>query len=315
MTKISNICKYDQEGRSCQYSEQGEVEINNLQDIALSNSPLPGEIPNLNNIDISGRIIPLNGKVGGDHIIYIDFNRRYNLDYKIDQASSETVKENLQGLKTKGGVLISDVAGHNMSDSFLTGNLHNSFLLGLLYELERHGEVTTDLFEKLNTRFYNSSLVKSSFQKFIAMIYGEVSEEGKFRFISAAQPTPIVFSNKEDKIKSFEGVFLNNSPPLGLFPSEVSVEEIQRGRPLILKDSYKINQIDLEERGDIILLHSDGLSDHNIKGRDYVPERLESLLQETKELSAEEISVKLKKDLLEFAEPSDDISYIVLKKV
>jgi serine phosphatase RsbU (regulator of sigma subunit) len=314
MSEIQKTCLYDSKGRSCKYSSHLERELANFQKIASRITPLPGEIPILSDIEIHGTVLPLNGAVGGDHILYADFKRRYNLDLRIDQ-SEEPVRTNLQKLKEKAGVLISDVAGHDITDASLSGRLHDAFFLGALYELELHGEITAGLFEKLNTRFYNSSTVLSNFGKYITMIYGEISEEGEFRFISAAHPNPIVFSSKHNQIIDLGENYINGSTPLGMFPSEASSEELQSGRPIQFKADYEINQIKLENPGDIILLHSDGLSDHNKKGRFYVPEKLEEILQNTKGLSAEEIVSSLTQDILEFADPSDDISYIIIKKI
>src|SRR3989442_12596770 len=72
--------------------------------------------------------------------------------------------------------------------------LHQALLLGSLYELDTFGHITRRLFENLNTRFYQSS----SLHKFVTMIYGEISEDSTFRFLSAAHPPPVVFSRSEE---------------------------------------------------------------------------------------------------------------------
>ena len=61
-------------------------ELNNFQDIARYVTPLPGEIPSLDGVDIYGETIPLNGIVGGDHIVYVDFKKRYDLDARIEKS-------------------------------------------------------------------------------------------------------------------------------------------------------------------------------------------------------------------------------------
>ena len=66
---------------------------------------------------------------------------------------------------------------------------HQAFLLGSLYELDAFGEITEQLFESLNTRFYNSSSVN----KYLTMLYAEITEDARFRFLSAAHPAPLVF--------------------------------------------------------------------------------------------------------------------------
>src|SRR4029079_17207466 len=93
------------------------------------------------------------------------------------------------------GVALIDVSGHHTTDAMMAAMLHQAFLLGAIYELDQFGQVTRRLFENLNTRFYQSS----GAHKYISMIYGEISEEARCRFLSAAHPFPLVFSNVHDR--------------------------------------------------------------------------------------------------------------------
>ena len=52
-------------------------ELENFQDIARHIRPDAGEIPQLAGLDIYGETMPLNGVIGGDHIVFVDFDRRY----------------------------------------------------------------------------------------------------------------------------------------------------------------------------------------------------------------------------------------------
>lgn len=199
-------------------------ELDNFQRIAKVLIPPPGEIPQLKNIDIYGESFPLNGVVGGDHIIYVDFNQRFDLESRIRKAQDagrEDIKENLILNKTRAGLLIADVSGHNITDAFLAGRLHDAFFTGILYELDTYGEITTRLFETLNTRFHKSS----SIDKYLTMIYGEISENGKFRFITLGHPPPIVFSYKYDKIVGLRKGRLLTFPPLGMFLSKADIDK------------------------------------------------------------------------------------------
>ena len=54
-------------------------EVINFQKIAKNIKPNSGEIPEINGLDIYGETIPLSGEVCGDHIIYVDFKKRFNL--------------------------------------------------------------------------------------------------------------------------------------------------------------------------------------------------------------------------------------------
>ncbi len=65
--------------------------------------------------------------------------------------------------------------------------------------------------------------------------------------------------------------------------------------------------------GDILLLHTDGLSEHSRRDTPYVPRALEHRLREVKHQSAREIYTAIMDDVQEFNEPSDDISLVVIK--
>ena len=288
-------------------------ELENFEKISKILITPPGEIPKLNDIDIYGESIPLYGVIGGDHIIFVDFDKRFDLESRIRRAQEsgiEDIKKKLILNKTRAGILIADVSGHSITDAYLAGRLHDAFLTGVLYELDTYGEITTRLFETLNTRFYNSFTI----DKYLTMIYGEISESGKFRFISAAHPHPIVFSNKYDKIVKISKERLVTYPPLGMFPSEEDIDKKRNFSQIGYKKKYTINEINLMGSGDIILLHTDGLSEHHKDDDEYFPERLEETLRKTKHLPSQEVFHKLKEDIMKFGRPTDDISYVIVKK-
>jgi len=291
------------------------TEINNFQEIFRHVIPASGDIPNLSGIDIYGRTKPLNGIAGGDHIVFLDFNRRYDLLQRIAAAAAEGKKEVAAKLalnKERTGLLIADVAGHRITDALLTAMLHQSFLLGAQYELKQNGEITVELFENINTRFYQSS---SQF-KFITMIYGEIFENGTFRFISAGHPRPVVFSNRFNRIMAIDHSNFVSFPPIGIMPSRGSWEADSLSKPTRFKKDYALNEISLMGRGDILLLYSDGLSEHqDSNNRFFFPDFLESKIAEVKERPALEIYEALLDEILAFAPPSDDISFIVIKKL
>ena len=170
---------------SFQELERLTRELENFEDIARYLLPQPGEVPRLRGIDVYGGTLPLNGAVGGDHIIYVDFKQRFDLEARIAARASRQgrldVVENLQRCQTTAGIALIDVSGHRMTDALLAAMLHQAFLLGAIYELDMFGQITRRLFENLNTRFYQSS----GAHKFISLIYGEISEDAMFRFLSA----------------------------------------------------------------------------------------------------------------------------------
>src|SRR2546428_7105711 len=114
-------------------------ELKNFQEIAHYIKPTPEELPTLAGIDVYGDTVPLNGVVGGDHIIYVDFKKRFDLEARIQRAALDgrpDIVENLRRGRTKAGIAILDVSGHHATDAVLAAMLHQAFLLGSIYELD-----------------------------------------------------------------------------------------------------------------------------------------------------------------------------------
>ncbi len=294
--------------------EQLTGELDNFQDIASYIKPRPGDVPRLDGIDIYGETLPLNGVVGGDHIIYIDFERRYDLEARIRQAAAggrPEVVENLIRCRKMAGVAVVDVSGHQVTDALLAAMLHQAFLLGSIYELDMFGQITKRLFENLNTRFYNSSGV----HKFLTMIYGEISEDTTFKFLSAAHPPPVVFSNSNDRFMEVSKELCTTFPPIGTLPSNNVIDrKTTTESALGFKEQYEVNEWKLMGSGDILLLYTDGLVEHSREDTPYFPGRLERKVREVKHQTAWGIFEAIKEDLLAFSAPCDDISLVVIKR-
>lgn len=289
-------------------------ELNNFEDIAKYILPLPGEVPLLASMDVWGGTLPLKGAVGGDHIIYLDFKQRFDLPARMKQAGDAgrlDIVEHLARCQRTAGIAVIDVAGHRVTDALLAAMLHQALLLGALYELDMSGQITKRLFENLNTRFYQSS----GAHKYVSMIYGEISEDARFRFLSAAHPFPVVFSRKHDRFMEVSQDLCVSFPPLGMLPSLDAIDRKNTPASVLgFKDRYTINEWRLMGAGDILLLHTDGLSDHERADESYFPGHLERKLRAVKDGSAREIFDAIQQDLLAFSEPSDDISIVVVKR-
>jgi serine phosphatase RsbU (regulator of sigma subunit) len=286
-------------------------ELSNFQDIATTLKPGPGEIPKLPGIDIGGISKPLKELVGGDHIIYIDFNRRYNLDRRILKAEAAgrwEVAAKLRLCRQRAGILLSDVSGHRITDALIAAMLHQAFLLGIYYELDLFGEITTQLFEYINQRFYRTTSVR----KYLTMLYGEISEEGRFRFISAGHPRPMVYSREYGRFVEISERRMVSYPPVGMFPSASAVDDQIGPGSLGYKEPYTVNEIDLLAEGDILLLYTDGLSEH--AGGECFPAAIERQLGTLENESASEICRVLSRQVLSQAPAQDDISFVVVKK-
>jgi len=286
-------------------------ELGNFEQIAQLLVPKPGDLPRLSGFDVHGGTLALNGIVGGDHLIYVDFKQRFDLERRIRQADEKgrsEVVQNLLRCQRTAGIAVLDVSGHRVTDAFIAAMLHQAFLLGAIYELDTYGQITRRLFENLNTRFYQSS----SPHKFVSMIYGEISEDAKFRFLTAGVPFPVVFSNVHNRFMEVNEHLKLSFPPLGMMPSFVIDRRLTTSL-LGFKERYEMNEWTLMGRGDILLLHTDGLSDHRVREEQYFPGRLEDVLREVKHLGSREIYEAIKKDVLAFGRPSDDISLVVIK--
>ena len=288
-------------------------ELANFEDIAKSLIPQPGELPRLPGIDVCGKTLALNGMVGGDHIIYVDFKQRFDLEARIRRATEQNrldVVEQLRRSQRTAGIAVVDVAGHRMTDALLASMLHQTFLLGAIYELDVFGGITKRLFEHLNTRFYQSS----GAHKFISLIYGEISEDARFRFLSAGHPFPTVFSRRHDRFMEVGADLRVSFPPLGMQPSLHAIDRsLVAASSLGFKDRYETNEWWLMGVGDILLLHTDGLIEHSRGDEPYFPGRLENVLRAVKDQSARDILDAIYEDMLAFNKPSDDISVVVIK--
>ena len=116
-------------------------ELRNFQEIAHWLMPEPGEVPRAG-IDVWGSTRALRGAVGGDHLIYVDFKQRYDLQARIAEADARgaaTVVDGLRRCGHRAGIAVLDAAGHQMTNALLAAMIHQAFLLGALYELDRMG--------------------------------------------------------------------------------------------------------------------------------------------------------------------------------
>lgn len=290
--------------------DQLAAELRNFREMATYLKPSPGEIPQVEGIDIAGLSLPLAEVIGGDHLIYIDFNRRYNLERRVKRARAkdrDRVAENIEALRRRAGILIADVSGHRMTDALLAAMLHQAFLTGAYYELDRYGEITTRIFEHLNTRFYRTTAVN----KYFTMIYGEITAGGRFRFISAGHQPPAIFSREFGSLLKISPDRLVSFPPVGLLPpSDDPDEPILSG--LQGKKRYEVNELSLLSAGDILLLFSDGFAEHD--GGRFFPDRVEPLLAECSGLDARTICERLREAICAQAPPDDDITVVVIRK-
>lgn len=290
-----------------------EREMDNFESIAEALRPQLGELPVLDGIEIAGFTLPLDGLSGGDHIAYIDFNKRCDLPARIREAESHgrsDIVKNLRASGTKAGILIADVSGHCRTDAFLAGMLHQAFLMGAFYELEHHGSITPRLFENLSVRFQDWISVG----KFIAVLYGEIESSGRFRFISAGHERPLVFSHRHDCFVEIGAANLWQYPPLGTMPFE-HIDRARQPHPLLgFHSTYEVNMLELIGAGDVLLICTDGLTDHAANGVRYIGARLEQRFREYKDRPLQDLANRLESDIREFGPTKDDLSVVMIRK-
>jgi hypothetical protein len=280
--------------------------------------PAAGATPRIPGIDIYGLTVPLNGVAGGDLITYMNFEDRFDLDARIRRALTQGqagIAQTIQRLKRKGGVLVADVAGHDFTDAARALLLHQAFHTGALYEMDLHGQITTRLFEQINTRFCKSSTLRNlaadrDAASFITLIYGEISHTGRFSFVSAGHPSPLVFSREFDRFVEISPDRLITYPPIGLQPGEDQADAGRYQRALGYKKRYTVNNLNLMGQGDVLLLYTDGLLDLLSP---YTQVDLERSVSRTRDASAREICERILEERHAAAEQTDDITLVVIK--
>src|ERR1035437_2137636 len=96
-------------------AEQLTREFQNFEKIVKGILPRPGSIPSLIGLEVYGETLPLNGIVGGDHLIYVDFNKRHDMEARIkvaEDAGRQDIAANLDRCRKTAGVALIDVSGH-----------------------------------------------------------------------------------------------------------------------------------------------------------------------------------------------------------
>lgn len=302
-----------------------EIEIRHDQELRMGArylaqclTPAPGAIPQIPGVDIYGVTIPFNGVAGGDLITYVNFQERFDLDTRIRDAVSqghEEIARALQRLKRIGGILVADVAGHEFTDAMRALMLHQAFHTAALYEMDLNGEITVRLFEQINMRFLKSITLRSlaadrDRASFITLIYGEISHTGRFRFVNAGHPPPLVFSREYDCFVEISQDRLVSYPPIGLQSNEDHADANHYERALGYKKRYTINELNLMGQGDVLLIYTDGLFD---PFSPYTQEHLERSVSHARDGGSKEICETILGERRAVAEQTDDLSIVVIK--
>lgn len=294
------------------------VEISNFSDKASLILPRKRDYPKLDGIDFRIAIVPYEGGVSGDYAAIVNFNQ-YRVQEYIDEARksgniarAETLEKNMDRV----GILIADAPGHMITDSVPNIFLHGALKMGIEYELTHNGQITRDLFEKLNNAYHNFTNIEQYRGRLgITLIYGEIIKDGRFRFICAGHPSPIIFSFSQNRIINLPEDRKKASTPLGFLPSRFKAG-MERVEPTFaFKEKYAVNELQLLGQNDILLLYTDGLIDQKSDTRNFVDARLEEVFKDCKKASAKEILKTLIHEVQLTHKPEDDLTLAVIKKL
>ena len=144
------------------------------------------------------------------------------------------------------------------------------------------------------------------------MIYGEISSSGKFRFISAGHCPPAIFSKEYGHFVKISEDRLVSFPPVGMLPSTADPDDRAHPSLYSYKKRYEVNEINLLTTGDILLLYTDGFSEH--ADGSFFPETVQELVTQSADESAARICERLHEGITAVGPPQDDISVVVIKK-
>jgi serine phosphatase RsbU (regulator of sigma subunit) len=193
-------------------------------------------------------------------------------EYRKSKRSEQLmVAENLQELYTVAGVLLVDAQGHGIISAKIASTVHDTFQAFMLSDLGRYGTTTPELFENLNLRLGQSVTARNALgldpndnsREIATMVYGEIHQEGRFRFVDFGHPLPLLFSAESDKFAPVDRHRIVYFPPLGL---EIPEDHPDRSKYFSIDLRTKeIGSSDVREitlnRGDVLFLYTDGVYD------------------------------------------------------
>lgn len=310
--KTDNGSEADLPRFSPEAAAQFADEVENFREIARLLKPSTGERPEIPGLEIAGVSRPLkDALIGGDHLVYLDFKRRFDLPTRIANArrsGRQEVAERLASLRERSGILLADAAGHRITDALVTAMLHQAFLLGTYYELDINGEITTRLFQHLKQRFFESTGIR----KFVTMLYGEVWSDGAFRFVSAGHPLPVVYSRRYERLVHISRECATVYTPLGMLPPEQEVDAPPDEVYRVPGRGFRVNEIRLMGERDVMILYTDGFAEQG--DGEFFRSALERCLRAHQDENAGTIAAALDAELDRWGPQEDDITFVVVRR-
>jgi hypothetical protein len=186
------------------------------------------------------------------------------------------------------GITLGDVAGKGLGAAMLMAKLQAT-----LRAIAPDYLSLAELGARINRIFYRDC----GTTRFATLVYAEISEgSSSVRILNAGHPQPIVVG--ASGLRVLPAV----AHPIGMMPDSVYVEQ----------------HVDLE-RGDLVLIHSDGLTEaKNLEGDFFGDERLHDLLRAVRNEPAERVGTRIVEDVERFigeGRPSDDLSMVIMRRL
>jgi len=202
-----------------------------------------------------------------------DYKPEMEAEYRFARSSEQLrVAEDLHELYETAGVLIVDAQGHGIIPAKIASTVHDTFHALMLTELDRYGRTTPRLFENLNLRLAQSLTARNALglseteqtREIATMLYGEIHPNGSFRFANFGHPPPLVFSGKCSRLLPVHDDHMAQYLALGL---QLPADHPDRRRYFSMNlrkrgiTTDDISEINLINRGDILILYTDGVYD------------------------------------------------------
>lgn len=191
-----------------------------------------------------------------------------------------------------------DVSGHGIPSAMLSFLLSATLIpgpAGLASRIDASEEVfysPGDLLSKLNAKFQRSIETLMYF----TMVYGTVHlPTGEVRLASAGHPYPFILS-----ADGGHSIVTTKSTPVGMMP-----------------DTHYAERIFVLDKGDRLVLYSDGITEVSSGAELYGDRRLLSFLNNNSKLDAGTLFGKLKKELTEVKGNDnfdDDVSMLIIER-
>lgn len=269
-------------------------------------------------LEVYGESRPQNGHVGGDRLDVFDYSSLFDHERLIREANERgfpDVARNLMRNKDLVGVLLTDTSGHGLlSDVVIPGAIHAAASLGIGYEIQQHGDVTTRLFDSLS----HSRFGRDSHAKFTTLLYGEVSKAtGLGRFISAGHPHPLIIRSNGELDDKARAQWTETSLPLGIVPSRSSPYLSASSSNDDMDNSYFVHSFELGH-GDTVLFFTDWLSEHGNtegRGKNYLHQtRFGDVIRASYNGSVRNLVEGIMEDALSYALLKDDRTIVGIKR-